>query len=81
MTKQEQYEKEMTILREYKWCRKNGFGHVGAVHDIATADRPKSLDMTEHEIDAFVLKAVYDIDIERCQKDKEYFKECLGMCD
>lgn len=84
MTKQqvevEQFRKEITILREYRWCRNNGFGHSGAVHDIATADRPKSLDMTEQEIDAFVLKVVYDIDIDRCRKDKDYFKQCLEMC-
>ena len=75
MTKQkkqkDQFEKELTILNEYNWCRKKGFGHDGAIHDIATADRPKPLDMTEQEINEFVLK--------RCRKDRNYLKECLKM--
>ena len=46
-TQKDQFEKELTILNEYKWCRKHGFGHYGAIHDIATSDRPVPLDMTE----------------------------------
>lgn len=76
-TQKDQFEKELTILNEYNWCRKHGFGHYGAIHDIATSDRPFPLDMTENEIDKFVLKTVYHIDIERCRKDRNYFKECL----
>lgn len=75
----DQFEKELTILNEYNWLRKHRFGHYGAIHDIATSDRPVPLDMTEQEINEFVLKTVYHIDVERCRKDRNYLKECLKM--
>lgn len=72
--------KAIAILHEYRDLRNAGYGHEGAIEDIATADRPTPLDMTYSQINSFVLEVVYGIDIERCRKDRKYYNKCLEKC-